>query len=506
MRGCSHCGQDNPGGFRFCGACGAPLVEVPAPRRRARSARLVTVLFCDLVGFTARSDQADPEDVGALLRPYHARLRAEIERLGGTLDKFIGDGVMAVFGAPVAHEDDPERAVRCALRMLAAIDELNRPIPPSSWRCGSASPPARRWSPCRAARQTEGVVGDVVNTAARLQGVAPVGRGGGRGGDLPGDPEAVRLRGAGPGPGQGQGRAGADVAGGGGAQPHRRRRPSAGRLRCVGRDDELALLQRLLSSRRSPSTPCSWSPSLGEPGVGKSRLVGELAGLRRRPAGAGHLAPGPLPALRRRDHLLGARRDRQGAGRHPGVRRPLGGWRPSWRRPWPAWLDDASEREWLEARLAPLVGLAGPERPSAERDESVRRLAAVRRGHRRQPPAGAGDRGPALGRPGAARVPRAPGRPARRPTCSWWPRPGRSCSSGIPAGAAGSRTRPRISLAPLTDERDRAAGRRPARPVGAARRRSRRCCWSGPAATPCTPRSSSRLLTDRGLLVRHGNR
>src|SRR5918993_770546 len=123
MPRCAVCGQDNPGGFRFCGACGASLAG-PA-RAPAEERRLVTVLFCDLVGFTARSDQADPEDVGALLRPYHARFRAEIERLGGTLDKFIGDGVMAVFGAPVAHEDDPERAVRCALGMLTAIEELN---------------------------------------------------------------------------------------------------------------------------------------------------------------------------------------------------------------------------------------------------------------------------------------------------------------------------------------------------------------------------------------------
>ncbi len=127
MPRCAVCGQDNPGGFRFCGACGASLAA-PA-RAPAEERRLVTVLFCDLVGFTARSDQADPEDVGALLRPYHTRLRTEIERLGGTLDKFIGDGVMAVFGAPVAHEDDPERAVRCALGMLAAIEELNQARP-----------------------------------------------------------------------------------------------------------------------------------------------------------------------------------------------------------------------------------------------------------------------------------------------------------------------------------------------------------------------------------------
>jgi class 3 adenylate cyclase len=111
MPRCAVCGQDNPGGFRFCGGCGASLTgPAPAP---AEERRLVTVLFCDLVDFTARSDRADPEDVGALLRPYHARQRAEIERRGGTLDQFIGDGVMAVFGAPLAHEDDPERAVRC---------------------------------------------------------------------------------------------------------------------------------------------------------------------------------------------------------------------------------------------------------------------------------------------------------------------------------------------------------------------------------------------------------
>ena len=81
----------------------------------------MTVLFCDLVGFTARSEQLDPEDVSATLAPYHARLRAVLEQYGGRVEKFIGDAVMAVFGAPVAHEDDPERAVRAA---LAIRDEL----------------------------------------------------------------------------------------------------------------------------------------------------------------------------------------------------------------------------------------------------------------------------------------------------------------------------------------------------------------------------------------------
>ena len=80
-----------------------------------RERKVVTVLFADLVGFTARSEQLDPEDVDAVLRPYHERLRAELERWGGTVEKFIGDAVVAVFGAPVAREDDPERALRAAL-------------------------------------------------------------------------------------------------------------------------------------------------------------------------------------------------------------------------------------------------------------------------------------------------------------------------------------------------------------------------------------------------------
>jgi class 3 adenylate cyclase len=173
MVGCSKCGQDNPGGFRFCGACGAPLAEVPRhPAGEER--KVVTVLFCDLVGFTARSDRADPEDVGAMLRPYHARLRAEIERVGGTLDKLIGDAVMAVFGVPAVHEDDPERAVRCALRMLDAITELNQANPTLGLAVRIGVNTGEALVALERGASSEGVVGDVVNTAARLQGVAPV--------------------------------------------------------------------------------------------------------------------------------------------------------------------------------------------------------------------------------------------------------------------------------------------------------------------------------------------
>src|ERR687886_2471392 len=91
-----------------------------------RERKLVTVLFCDLVGFTSRAETLDPEDVEAILGPYHERLRAELERHGGTVEKFIGDAVMAVFGAPVAHEDDPERAVRAALAIRDWISEEGR--------------------------------------------------------------------------------------------------------------------------------------------------------------------------------------------------------------------------------------------------------------------------------------------------------------------------------------------------------------------------------------------
>src|SRR5436309_2402166 len=109
---CPKCGQGNPEIARFCFVCATPLAAVPAQREERK---VVTVVFADLVGFTSRADGMDPEDVQALLSPYHARLRAELERFGGTVEKFIGDAVMALFGAPVAREGDPERAVRAAL-------------------------------------------------------------------------------------------------------------------------------------------------------------------------------------------------------------------------------------------------------------------------------------------------------------------------------------------------------------------------------------------------------
>src|SRR5437763_7886598 len=110
---CTNCGHENHADARFCNACASPLSDAIEERREER--KVVTVLFADLVGFTSQTERLDPEDVRALLTPYWEHLRRELERFGGTVEKFIGDAVMALFGAPVAHEDDPERAVRAAL-------------------------------------------------------------------------------------------------------------------------------------------------------------------------------------------------------------------------------------------------------------------------------------------------------------------------------------------------------------------------------------------------------
>src|SRR5258707_1957295 len=163
---CLVCSQDNPDVARFCLSCGAALSrDVPREERK-----IVTVLFADLVGFTSRAEKLDPEDVRAVLRPYWERLRAEIERHGGTVEKFIGDAVMALFGAPVSHEDDPERAVRAAL----AIRDWVREEEGIQVRVAVATGEALVLLGARPAQGEGMVAGDVVNTAARLQAAAPV--------------------------------------------------------------------------------------------------------------------------------------------------------------------------------------------------------------------------------------------------------------------------------------------------------------------------------------------
>jgi class 3 adenylate cyclase/tetratricopeptide (TPR) repeat protein len=139
-----------------------------AGQRRER--KVVSVLFCDLVGFTARAEALDPEDVADLLSSYHARLREELEHHGGTVEKFIGDAVMALFGAPVAHEDDPERAVRAAL----AIRDWAQGQDDLQVREAVTTGEAVVTLGARPAEGEGMAAGDVVNTAARLQAAAPL--------------------------------------------------------------------------------------------------------------------------------------------------------------------------------------------------------------------------------------------------------------------------------------------------------------------------------------------
>jgi class 3 adenylate cyclase/tetratricopeptide (TPR) repeat protein len=116
---CPSCGKENPEGFQFCGFCTAPLTGESREQRKT-----VTVLFCDVTGSTALGESTDPEALRALLARYFERMKAIVESYGGTVEKFIGDAVMAVFGVPQAHEDDALRACRAAVEMRDALPEL----------------------------------------------------------------------------------------------------------------------------------------------------------------------------------------------------------------------------------------------------------------------------------------------------------------------------------------------------------------------------------------------
>jgi class 3 adenylate cyclase len=162
MRICGSCGQENPEIARFCLACGSPLDESPAQERKER--RIVSVIFVDLVSFTGTAEKLDPEDVQALLEPYRDAVRGEIESYGGVVEKFIGDAIMGVFGAPTAFGDDAERAVRAALavRDHVATDELQLRVAVNTGE-------ALVQLDAQPGRGEAMVAGDVVNTAARLQ-------------------------------------------------------------------------------------------------------------------------------------------------------------------------------------------------------------------------------------------------------------------------------------------------------------------------------------------------
>jgi class 3 adenylate cyclase/tetratricopeptide (TPR) repeat protein len=272
---CPKCGADNADNATFCSSCGAKL-RPGSPVREER--KVVSVLFVDLVGFTARSDRADPEDVRDLLQLYHSLVRDEAERFGGTVEKFIGDAIMAVFGVPVAHTDDPERAVRAGLRALQALEELNRQRPGLGLTARAAVNTGEAVVAIGSGyeRGEALALGDVVNTASRLQVSAPPGRlvvgaqtyrstrasiqyeeVGPLGAKGKRDPIAAWLA-VGP------------LAGPADGTP--RRTP------LVGRDRELGLLQSVWEGAVGENRP-HLVTVIGPPGIGKSRLSREFAQL-----------------------------------------------------------------------------------------------------------------------------------------------------------------------------------------------------------------------------------
>jgi class 3 adenylate cyclase/tetratricopeptide (TPR) repeat protein len=368
MRTCPTCGEENPDRARFCLACGTDLDAAAAAPAGAEERKVVSVLFVDLVGFTQASDAADPEDVRARLRPYHAALKREIERFGGTVEKFIGDAVMAVFGAPVAHEDDAERAVRAALRILDAIPELNEEHPglDLAVRAAVNTGEAVVSLGARPERGEGLVAGDVVNTASRLQGAAPVGavvvgeithratRDVFRYEELApvavkGKSEPVALwRTI-----EARGRYGVDVE-----------RP---RTPFVGREEDLGVLQQtLLRSIRDPGVQLV--TITGEPGVGKTRLVAEFqAWVDDRPElvfwRQGRCLPyGDGIAFWALGEVVKA---------HAGILESDGP--PEAAAKLAATVDGLAEeadRDWIRTRLEPLVGLEAPGSRSTDRTES----------------------------------------------------------------------------------------------------------------------------------------
>ncbi len=292
---CPKCGAEAPPGMRFCGSCGHAIEEPagvvpPAVVQMPSERRPVTILFADLVGFSTLAEHLDPEELRTLMTGTFAELTREVEERGGVVEKFIGDAVMAVFGAPTAHEDDPDRAVEAAVEMLDAVRRRSEHTPtPLRLRIGINSGLVVSGQ-VGDGTQT-GVMGDAVNVAARLQQVAD-----------PGEitvSESVwrRVR-----DGYDGQRIGAlEVKGR--DQPVEAYRVVGPRGRSarrqapfVGRREELSLLDLLWSSALKGNTHVV--SLIGDPGVGKSRLLAEFpareGALDVRIACAGERAFGPF--------------------------------------------------------------------------------------------------------------------------------------------------------------------------------------------------------------------
>jgi class 3 adenylate cyclase len=289
---CPACGSPAEPGDRFCGTCGNPLTaEAGVAAADGRSAgpgaeagqsgagapterRVVSVLFADLVGFTALSADRDPEAVREFLDGYFALARERIGRYGGTIEKFIGDAVMAVWGTPVAHEDDAERAVRAALDLLDAIGELRAPDGSAIAVRGAVMTGEAAVAIGRDGQAM--VAGDLVNTASRLQSLAPPGSVLVGEATVHASESAIVYEPAGDQVLRGKGlpvaawKAVRVVAGRGGfGRTARLEAPF------VGRDDELRLLKELLHATARERRARLVSV-LGIAGIGKSRLAWEL--------------------------------------------------------------------------------------------------------------------------------------------------------------------------------------------------------------------------------------
>jgi class 3 adenylate cyclase/tetratricopeptide (TPR) repeat protein len=276
---CSNCGHENPDGAKFCMECAAPLSSSSSDSPvTAEERKVVTALFCDLVGFTATSESADPEDVDKMLASYFEMARAAIEAFGGTVEKFIGDAVVGVFGVPAAHEDDPERAVRAGLRICEDAEELEAVGgAPLKLRVGINTGEALVRLGVSAASGEGFLSGDSINTASRIQSVAPeMGVAVGLGtyeattavfdyeelepATLKGKSESVRIFHA-KGP---RARFGTDLT-----RTHD--------TPFIGREIDLAILKGIFDKTIAADSP-QLVTVVGEPGLGKSRIVAELFG------------------------------------------------------------------------------------------------------------------------------------------------------------------------------------------------------------------------------------
>jgi len=271
---CSFCDAESPDGFKFCPHCGSPFA---AKRLLPEERRLVTTLFCDIVNYTAASEASDAEDVDRMLREYNRMARRVVNSCGGVVEKFIGDAVVAVFGVPVVHEDDAERAVRAGLRLVQEMRDLT-PLggEPLRVRVGvNTGEVYVRLNVDPDSGETF-LTGDAVNTAARLQGAAPP-----MGVVVGMTTQALTARAF-------DWEQLEPIALKGKAEPVPAWLATAAKARTgaesardyatpfVGRERELALLKGLFE-KATASHAAQFVLLVGEPGIGKSRILSELS-------------------------------------------------------------------------------------------------------------------------------------------------------------------------------------------------------------------------------------